>query len=447
MDILINQSLVVGSSFLSKDLVAGTAAITVENSEQFTTANGLIVIGQIGTPNCELITVLSSKSATVLSLGSACQFAHARGEPIQQVTYDKVVIESSTSATGVFTVLATINVQWSADKTSYNDVTGTSSTYYRQRYYNSVAAVYSDYSNAGIGVSQGDYGPTTAGNLISSVRKSVGNTGLTDDFFIDALNTARRIVDTAFGFGNANEWRQNFNYPIQMLAGTNYVNLPSDIDFSDTNRSIINARYARQAVAANLPLNYVDKRAWNSYSWQSRWTVTSGATLSGATSLILSTTGDFAATGTVYIATESPTQSILTVTYTGNNLATNTLTGCTGITRDITNGTQVAAYPTNTFPYTFTVYDGKLWFNSFIPVSLQGRNLYIDYYKKIEDIVFLADVIPEHFRDIYKDYLKFAIKRRRDDSIGEDDQDYIKFKNAIANVLGNPYTGQSIIIK
>lgn len=446
MDILVNQSLVVGSTYLSKDIQSGTTAIAVENSEQFTTANGLIVIGQIGSPNCELVTTLSSKSASLLTLGSPCAFAHSRGEPIQQVTYNQVVIESATSSTGPFTVLATINIQWSADKTSYNDVTGTSSTYYRQRFYNTVANIYSDYSNAGIGVSQNDYGPTTAGSLISSVRRAVGNTELGDEFFIDALNDARRIVDTSFGFGRANEWRQKFDYPIQMLAGMNYVSLPSDIDFSDTNRSIINARYARQSVAANLPLKYVDKRMWNSYSWQARYTTTSGATLSGATSLVLASTGDLPASGTVYIATELPTQSILTVTYTTNNLLTNTLSGCVGITRNIASGTQVCANPAATYPYTYTVFDGKLWFNSFIPTSLQGKNLYIDYYKKIVDIVFLTDVLPEHFRDIYKDYLKFAIKRRRDDSIGEDDQDYIKFKNGIATILGNPYTGQSIII-
>ena len=455
MDITVNQSLVVGSSYLSKDYIAGTTSFTVENTEQFVAANGLVVFGMIGATNAELISVLSSKTATVLNMGAGCSFQHSRGEPVQQVTYDKVFIESSTSATGTFTVLAAIpsgiSIQWSQDKTSYNDTTGTASTYYRQRFYNSVTGIYSDYSNGGIGVSQNDLGPTTVGNMILSVRKAVGNTELKDDFFISALNDARRIADTSFGYGRLNEWRHNFEYPIQMLAGTNFVTLPSNIDFTETNRTLLAARYARQSVAANVPLKYIDKREWNQRAYLNRYSVTVGSTASGATSIILSSTGDFPATGTVMIATENPTQSIISVTYTANNLLTNTLTGCSGISRTIASGTQVWAYSTFAVPYFFTVFDdqngvGKLWFDRPIPIGLQGKNLYIDYYKQIEDITFLSDVIPEHYRDVYKDYLKFAIKRRRDDSIGEDDQDYKKFMNGLAVIMGNPYTGQSQII-
>jgi hypothetical protein len=451
MDITVNQSLVVGSTYLSKDYIAASTSFTVENTEQFTAANGLVVFGMIGTSNAELIATLSSKTATVLNMGSGCVFQHNRGEPVSQVTYNKVIIESSTSSTGTFAVIATIDLQWSSDKTSYNDTAGTSATYYRQRFYNTVTGIYSDYSNGGVGVSQNDLGPTTVSSLILSVRTAVGNTELTDAFFISALNDARRIADTSFGYGRLNEWRHNFEYPIQMLAGTNFVTLPSNIDFTETNRTLLAARYARQSVAANVPLKYVDKREWNQRAYLNRYSITVGSTLSGATSIVLSSTGDFPAAGTLMIATELPTQSILSVTYTANNLITNTLSGCSGITRNIAAGTQVWAYSTFAVPYFFTVFDDqsgnhKLWFDRPIPAGLQGKNLYIDYYKKITDMVFMSDVIPEHYRDVYKDYLKFAIKRRRDDSIGADDQDYKNFMAGLANILGNPYTGQSQII-
>jgi hypothetical protein len=287
--------------------------------------------------------------------------------------------------------------------------------------------------------------------MILSVRKAVGNTSLTDDFFLSALNDARRIADTSFGYGRLNEWRHCFEYPIQMLAGTNFVNLPANMDFNETNRSLLAARFARQSVAANIPLKYVDKREWNQRAYLNRYSVTVGSTTSGATSIVLSSTGDFPATGTIMIATELPTQTIMSVAYTGNNLLTNTLTGCTGITRTIATGTQAWAYSTFSVPYFFTVFDDqsgnhKLWFDRPIPQGLQGKNLYLDYYKQIQDLTFLSDVIPEHYRDVYKDYLKFAIKRRRDDSIGEDDQDYIKFMNGLSVIMGNPYTGQTQII-
>lgn len=451
MDIIVNQSLIVGKSFLSKDLVAASTSIPVENTEQFVVANGLALIGMVGAANAELVPVISSKTATGLVLGSGTSFSHQRGEPIQQVTYNKVIIESSTSSTGTFTVIATIDLQWSSDKTSYVDTTGTSSTYYRQRFQNTVTNQYSDYSNGGIGISQNDLGPTTAASLILSVRKAVGNTDLPDDFFISAINDARRVIDTNYGFGRMNEWRQVFEYPIQMLAGTNFVELPANIDFSETNRSLLAARFARQSVAANIPIKYVDKREWNQRAYLNRYTTVPNPVLSGATSIVLTNSGDFPATGSIMVATDDPTQLIMVVSYTANNLLTNTLTGVTGVTRNIPANTQVWAYSTFSVPYFFTVFEDnlgvpKLWFDRPIPNGLQGKNLYIDYYKKIEDIVFLADVIPEHYRDIYKEYLKFAIKRRRDDSLGEDDENYKMFMRGIANILGNPYTGQTQII-
>lgn len=451
MDIVVNNSLIIGQTYLSKDTVAGVLPITVENSEQFVAANGLVVVGAVGTVNAELISTFS-KTATVINLGSVTSFAHQRGEPIQQVTYDKVVIESSTSSTGTFTVIATIPLQWSSSKTSYNDTTGTSATYYRQRFYNSITGVYSDYSNGGVGVSTASYGPTTAGALIMSVRKAVGNTALEDADLISYLNDARRIANTSFGYGRLNEWRHKFEYPIQMLAGTNYVNLPSNIDFNETNRSLIAARFARQSVSANISLKYCDKREWNQRAYLNRYATTSGAVLSGATSITLSSTGDFPTSGSFYVATELPTQTIMTVSFTGNNLLTNTLTGVTGITRNIASGVQVWAYSTFSIPFFFTVFDDpvsgtpRLWFDRPVPAALQGKNLYIDFYEGITDIAYLADVVPENYRDVYKDYMRFSIKRRRDDSIGEDDQDYIRFKNGLDTIMGNPYTGQMNII-
>lgn len=451
MDIIVNNSLVLGQTYLSKDIVSGSLPLSVENTEQFVTANGLVVIGSIGSVNAELVQTFS-KTATVINLGSATSFAHQRGEPVSQVTYNKVVIESSTSSTGTFSVIATIDIQWTSDKTQYNDPTGTSATYYRQRFYNSVTNQYSDYSNGGVGVATSSYGPTTAGSLIMSVRKAVGNTELTDADFISYLNDARRIANTSFGYGRINEWRHKFEYPIQMLAGTNYVNLPSDIDFDETNRSLLAARFARQSVAANIPIRYCDKREWNQRAYLNRYSVTSGATLSGATSLVLSSTGDFPTSGTIYVATELPTQTIMSVTFTSNNLLTNTLGGVSGITRNIADGVQVWAYSTFSIPFYFTVFDDpiigtpRLWFDRPVPASLQGKNLYIDYYQAITDITFLTDVVPENYRDVYKDYMRFSVKRRRDDSIGEDDQDYIRFMNGLKTIMGNPYTGQTQIV-
>jgi len=431
------------SSYFLGDQVSGTTTLAVINGSLFTTANPYVVIGSFGSDTAELRSVSSSTTTTVV-VSSATSFAHAQGEPVHNVRYNQVVIESATSQGGSYSVLATASIDWTNPNTVYQHGAGTATTWYRVRFLNATATVYSDYSDE---AASSSFGVTTAGYLIERAKSQVGDTtGLTDSFFVGALNDARNLANTNFGYGRMNEWRQNFEYPIQMLAGRNFVTLPTNIDFDETNRTILNARYARQQVAANVPIMYVDKRRWNTVSYINRYAPTSGVTAISATSIVLTNSGDFPASGTVYAATDDPTQSILVITYTGNNLATNTLTGVSGVSRALPDGCQIWAYATFSYPFYFTVFDGKIWFERPIPTSLQGKNLYIDYYEKLADLEYLTDIVPEHYRNIYIDYIRFAIKKRRDNSIGEDDQDYKRFVNSINTMLGNPYTGQSQII-
>ena len=117
-------------------------------------------------------------------------------------------------------------------------------------------------------------------------------------------------------------------------------------------------------------------------------------------------------------------------------------------------GTQIWAWNISTLPMFFTVADQiingvqtyRAYFDRPIPSILHGKNLYMDFYKSLVDITYLSDVLPESWRWVYVDYLRFAVKRRRDDSIGEDDEDYIRFVHGLQTIFGNPYTGQSQII-
>lgn len=449
-----NQLNYSNSTYFSKDQVAGVNSLTVLNGLDFTATTGIVLIGSLGTETAERRTV-NTVAANAITITSGISFTHSRGEVINQIAYDQVIIETASTSTGSFSVLATIDFQWTGLNSIYQHTAGTTGTYYRIKYYNSVTLVSSAYSNGGVGVSSATFDSTTMAALIQSVRSSVGNTTQTDQFFIDQLNDARKILNEEFGYGRVNEWRQQFDYPVQMLAGRNYIVLPTDIEVNTTNRYVLNARYSRQSVAANLPMKYVDKRSFNTYNYQNRYTTLTTAVTSGTTTLVFDRTnttynsagtGDLPAAGTIFAATNDPTESIITITYTGNNLSTNTLTGVTGVTRNLPAGCQIWAYPSFTYSYWFTVYDGKMWLDKPVPGSLQGKNMYLDYYKKIVDIQYTSDQIPEPYRDIYKNYMRFAIKRRRDDQIGTDDEDYKRFIAAADNVLGNPYTGQDQIV-
>lgn len=450
-----NQLIPTVTTYLAKDFPATSSTFTVENGTDFDASTpGVVLFGALAGETTEK-RILQSKAATSLVTTASTDFSHNRGEPVTQIAYDQIEISTASSSNGSFSVLATVDFQWTTLTTVYQHSAGTTGTFYRIRYKNSQTGIFSSYSNGGNGVSSATFDSTTVAALINSVRTAVGNTTQTDQFFIEQLNDARKILNEEFGYGRANEWRQKFEYPLQMLAGRNYIELPEDIEINTTNRSVLNARYSRQSVAANLPIKYLDKRAFNNVNYQNRPSILTTDAAISATSLVFDKssttydsagTGDFPASGTVFAATNDPTESIITIQYTGNNLLTNTLTGVTGVTRALPAGTQIWAFPSFTYAYWFTIYDGKMWLDKPIPTSLQGKNMYVDYYKKLVDLEYTSDTIPEPFRDIYKNYLRFAIKRRRDDQIGTDDEDYKRFIAAAENVLGNPYTGQDIIV-
>ena len=437
-------------TFLSRDSV-NNATIYVENSTYLN--GGRYLVGVLGAENAEIATVnsVTAPSPSVpstVTLASVLNNRHSFADPITYITFDQVEISSSPTQNGLYSVLATIPIQVNSDITIFHDLIGTNTTYYKARFFDSYTGNYSAYSDS---ISTISLSSQSAGYMFAAVRKTLGiklsDTQITDEFLLGALNEARQIMDREFGAGIMKEWRFVGEYPIKMLAGTNYVNLPVDVDYTETNRAVVNARYSNNSVGAALPIEYIDKNAWNVATYQRRYTTCQIAANTGATSLYMVNTGDFPSAGAIQMQAENFNQSILTVSYTGNDVQNNILTGCTGITRPISVGSQGWAYQTQAYPINYTVFNNSIYFDSVVPIIMNGKNLYIDYYKALVDIVSINDIIPEHYRDIYKDYLRFAIKRRRDNSIGEDDPDYQRFQHAGTAQFANSYLGQMIRIQ
>lgn len=445
------------STFLSRDTTAATFTY-VENANYFT-ASQKALLGSVGASNAEFLTVSSitlttNASPSAINFGSGPVNRHARGELVSQITFDQIEISYSTTLTGSYSLVTTtlgsglIGMQVNTMESIFLHSAGASTGYYKIRLKNSVTGLFSDYSDP---ISSSAVVSGTAGYLINSLKKTLGIDGtdsaITDDFLLESLNEARRILDREYMTGLMKEWRQVFEYPIKLLAGCNYVTLPTNIDYSQTNRSVLAARYSSNSAGASMPLQYVDKKDWNTATLQRRYTQITNTASIGATSLVLDNTGDFPSAGSVQFQAEDYSQTILTVSFTANNKDTNTLSGVTGVTRQITAGSQGWAYQTQAYPTLYTVIDGKLYFDSVIPQALNGINLFIDYYKALADITNFSEAIPEHYSDIYKNYLRFAIKRRRDNTLGKDDPDFVRFLDAAKSTLGTDYIGQTIRIK
>jgi hypothetical protein len=271
---------------------------------------------------------------------------------------------------------------------------------------------------------------------------------ITSEFCIEAINDARKYVNMKL-YGIRHAWRSEFEYPLRVLSGSNFVNLPDDIDFDESDRSLLSARFIRGNVLAPFNLKYIDKRSWNQVAFNVGGSVTVGVTSIAANEINLISSGDFPFTtnsGVAYIATTDFDQTMLQIEYTGVDLVLNKLTGVTGIDRQIPAGTQIWVTPTIAQPITYTVFEDKIVFDRIIPDSMQGANCYIDYYKKTAEVTDLYQELKEPYREIYKWYLRYAIKYRKDVTLSQSDPDYKKFEELVQALFNNLYTGQDTII-
>jgi hypothetical protein len=441
-----NQLDVKVATYLSSNTAVGALSLPVDNATDFSAGNISLLISSLGTENCEIVT--SSAHTTNAFTTGATLMLHNRGDIVQELNYDQVVISWSATIDGVYAVLSTSTFQTTQQNTVVFHAAGLTTTYYKVQWKNSITGSLSDSSDP---ISVSSYEATSVAQIIYPVLKAMGvsenDPKITVEFCISAVNDARKFTEANL-YGIRHAWTQEFEHPIKILAGANCVDLPDNIDFKETDRSVLAARFLIGNVLTPYNLRYIDKRSWNQIAFSVMGGTTTVLAGIGAVTLTLDSNGDFpgVASGVAYVATTDYTQTIMQIGYTGRDLTTNQLTGVTGITRSIPIGTRVWSRPTISQPIYYTVFEDRLFFDRIIPDSMQGNNLYIDYYKKLDEVVSLTQVLPEHYREIYKWYLRYAIKYRKDIALGSDDPDLKKFEDLVQALFNNLYTGQETTI-
>jgi hypothetical protein len=437
-------------TYMSSNIAAGVLAVPVDNTADFTDPGGgdstLLLLSTIGAENCEIVASASKTAQEFVTLATV--MAHNRGDSVAELKWDQIVVSKSATIDGSYAVLVTQTIFTTQQNTIIYDTTGLTTEYYKIQWKNSITGLLSDYSTA---ISVAAYPANSVKSLIDPVRKAMGiaddDNRITAEFCISAVNDARKFVAAKL-YGIRHAWQQEFEYPIKMLAGTNYVDLPTNVDFLETDQSVLAARLLVDNILTPFNMRYIDKRTWNQVAFSVMGGTTSGETAIGAVTVTLENVGDFpdSASGVAYVATADYDEEIEEIAYTGIDTATNQLTGVTGITRIIPDGTRVWSRPTISQPIYYTVFEEKLYFDRIVPDSMQGQNLYIDYYKKIDEVVSLSQELPEHYREIYKWYLRYAIKYRKDTSLDNKDPDLVKFEDLVQALFNNLYTGQDSTI-
>lgn len=434
-------------TYLSSNIAAGVLAVPVDNTTNFTDGESiLLLLSAIGNENSEIVTSASNTIDSFVTL--ATTMSHIRGDSAKEVKWDQIVVSKATTIDGSYSTYATQNIFTTKLETIVYDTNGLSTDYYKVQWKNSLTGLLSEFSTP---ISVDAYPVNSVNSVIEPVRKAMGiqddDSRITAEFCISAINDARKFVSAKL-YGIRHAWQQEFEHPIKLLAGNNFIDLPTNVDFCDTDQSVLAARFLVDNILTPFNLKYIDKRTWNQVSFSVTGGATSGAISTGAVTITLDNIGDFpsSASGVAYIATTEYSQTIETIEYTGIDKTANQLTGVTGLTRDVPSGTKVWSRPTISQPIYYTVFEDRLFFDRIIPDSMQGQNLYIDYYKKIDEVVSLSAELPEHYREIYKWYLRYAIKYRKDTSLDSNDPDLKKFESLVQALFNNLYTGQDTTI-
>ena len=523
-----NQLDVKTSTYLSDNKAVGAISLPVDNATNFSSGTILLLLSSMGAQNAEIVS--SASHTTNAFTTAATLMTHSRGDIIQEINYDQVLLSYCATIDGVYTPLTPTTIQVTQQSTVIYHAAGAATTYYKVQWRNSLGAFPTSDLSAPISVDTTSV--KSVGNVISPVLLAMGvsenDPKITTTFCLSAVDDARKYVKAKL-YGIRHAWNQEFEHPIKTLAGTNFVDLPDNIDFNETDRSMLAARFLIGNVLTPYNLRYIDKRSWNqiAFSVMGGYTVTN--TLLGDTVIILDSAGDFPASapyagpglvatngtatltgtnttflttfmvgdvitvsgetpriiltipsnvaltttvaftttagglsylltngGVAYVATSNYTQTILQFSYQYRDITTNQLFGVKvqnslgvlvpGITRSIPVGTRIWSRPTISQPIYYTVFEDRLFFDRIIPDSMQGNNLYIDYYKRLDPVVSLSQELDEPYREIYKWYLRYAIKYRKDIALGSDDPDLKKFEDLVQALFNNLYTGQDTTV-
>jgi len=208
---------------LTADVAVAASSSTVENNDGIAT-NDLFVFGRLGQEKTEIVTITSATSNTTIGHTGGLKFSHVANTPLFEIKYNQAEISRATSEGGAYSVLATISLTPDEDYTIYDDTTGTTASWYKTRYYNSVAATYSTYSAT---VEGSDYEDESLHAMVNDVLEELGDENATQTsrkrvkklLNASARKVAREVIKQYPEFLKA--------YTTQALSATEAYNLPT----------------------------------------------------------------------------------------------------------------------------------------------------------------------------------------------------------------------------
>ena len=430
-------------TFIATDVSASASSLTVDNGLKF--ANGeYILIGRFGYEKSEIQRINGTPSATSISLVSTTNHSHNRGERIQFIPYNQIIIQRSTDSGSTYSTLATIDIRPDATETYYNDTGGLSTYYYRAKFSNSATSGVSENSDGMIATGDAeDSAGAVIRDALISLGEKIDDEVLTKEFLLRALDEGRDEIDL---HQNVIRWsfRSVFDYDAgDVMPGRYKITLPTDLRDPDTEKNILSVRIGRDA----LELDYIDKREMDRYYQGIAHSTLNGAITSASTSIILTSSGDFDESGVIDIAAESISEEYDPADYTTNTESTATLGTVTNIAVNHASGRDVWQGASFGTPLEYTVNDGEIIFNQPFSNDIAGENIWLNYYKKKVVLNSFGDTFDEPFFRIYLPYMRFRIKLRKNPSLElQTDPDYLMWVSKREAQVSKEFTGQHLTL-
>jgi hypothetical protein len=430
----LHPELVEPSTYLTAAVAATGTALTVKSNLGFsnTDPQDLLLFEKLGSEAAEIKRVNGAITDGTSLTSTAVTFAHPIDTPVSKILFDQIEISGASTLAGAKTVIATVGINVTGQWTDYV-VAGTTYAYYFARFKNSLSTTpyFGAYSD---GIAASGFTFKNVGFIrrqaFETTNEEPGgkfsDKWVYDKVYLGELDIAKRLkrwswlVEQDYDAGNA-------------ATGVITVSLPSNIEDNQTQKSILGLR-----IGTGRDLRYVGKAEYEDIMEGVGHTTLSAAVLTNDTSVTLTDSRDFDNSGSINIAGT-------TYTYTTNTRSTGVLSGMTAFSAGISNGTDVWQNITFAEPTRYTVIEGVVYFDVPVTSDLNGRNIWLDYYKTPTMADSDTDDITVNDPIAIQLWLELEIKRKKmNGNIPKDDVSKILFEQRVALLIQNELSGQPI---
>jgi len=338
-------------TYLTAACAAAAASISVADYSGFDD-NDYLVLGPYGKEKSEIVLIDDAGIDATISLDATDRptYAHPANTKVSRMPWNQVEIRSSSTETGTFSVLATIDLEVDDEYTFYQDTTGDSDTWYKVRFKNVAAGnTYSGYSDA---VQGAGYKANSRGRLKAIVLSLFGDRHgkwVDED---DLNNFFYQVESEVFDYRKKWSFLQTEG-TFSLTAGVHKYALETQLtDIKSPTREYIENVWIHD----NSPLDYKDRKDFDALLEGSKWTTLNGAIEAADTSITLTDGDKLEDSGTCYIEGED-------IAYT--DITTNTMTATAGeVDADHADDSEVWQSTELDEPAYFTIWGGDIFVNA-----------------------------------------------------------------------------------